>query len=82
MQPHRAAGGFMTYIDKRGWLFRVMQGLGESNFKTRYCKKEWNGKKWKCLTVLPWRKTAEEAEDDLAEYAKNQGMEVVEDAPV
>ena len=60
----------MTYIDKRGWKFRVMPGLCESNYKTRYCKAEWNNK-WRCLTVLPWRKTTWEAE---ASFSKNTAV--------
>lgn len=68
----------MTYIDKRGWKFRVMPGLGESNYKTRYCKTEWDDSKWRCLTVLPWRKTAQEAEEDLKAYAEKHGMKVYE----
>ena len=68
----------MIYIDKRGWMFRVMAGLGESNYKARYCKPEWNGNKWRCLTVLPWRKTAEEAEADLARWAAKKHMRCME----
>lgn len=72
----------MEYIDARGWHYRVMQGLAGS-WKARYRKPNAPGKKnrsdaagWKCVAKLPWRKTKEEAERDLAEYAKCKGMQV------
>ena len=63
------------YRDSRGWLYRVMQGLGEV-WKARYNKPGCSG--WKCVAVLPWRDNPEEAEQDLAEYAHRKKMEVVE----
>ena len=68
----------MIYIDKRGWLFAVMPGLGESNYKARYNKPEWPDEKWKCLTALPWRKSEAEAEADLKAYAEKHGMTAIE----
>lgn len=41
-------------------------------------KTEWDDSKWRCLTVLPWRKTAQEAEEDLKAYAEKHGMKVYE----
>ena len=72
----------MEFIDARGWRYRVMQGL-DGSWKARYRKPDAPGKKkrsdaagWKCVAKLPWRKTKEEAEHDLAEYAACKGMKV------
>ena len=72
----------MEYIDARGWRYRVMQGL-DGSWKGRYRKpdKPWQKSRaddvgWKNVAALPWRKTQEEAERDLAEYAKCKGMQV------
>lgn len=60
-----------TYIDTRSWLYKVMGGLGESNFKARYQKP---GKKgWKCMGKMPWRKSFDEAQSDLNGLAKKKG---------
>jgi hypothetical protein len=56
-----------TYIDKRGWRYKVMGGLGGSDFKARYNKPGKIG--WKCFTVLPWRNSFDEAQADLNTYA-------------
>ncbi|KJR47378.1 hypothetical protein UF75_2222 [Desulfosporosinus sp. I2] len=37
-------------------------------FKARYQKPGKAG--WKCLNILPWRKTFDEAQGDLNDYAK------------
>lgn len=72
----------MEYIDARGWRYRVMQGL-DGSWKGRYRKpdKPWQKSRaddvgWKNVAALPWRKTQEEAERDLAEYAKCKKMQV------
>ncbi|WP_245535205.1 hypothetical protein [Selenomonas infelix] len=72
----------MEYIDARGWRYRVMQGL-DGSWKGRYRKpdKPWQKNRaddvgWKNVATLPWRKTQEEAERDLAEYAKRKEMRV------
>ena len=72
----------MEYIDARGWRYRVMQGL-DGSWKGRYRKpdKPWQKSRaddvgWKNVAALPWRKTQEEAERDLAEYAKCKEMRV------
>lgn len=72
----------MEYIDARGWRYRVMQRL-DGSWKGRYRKpdKPWQKSRaddvgWKIVAALPWRKTQEEAERDLAEYAKCKGMQV------
>ena len=59
------------YIDRRGWKFKVMQGLG-TEFKARYQKPGKTG--WKCVAVLPWRESKAEAELDLDDYAKRHHM--------
>lgn len=62
-----------TYEDKRGWRYKVMQGIGTPPvFKGRYNKLR--GNTWKCVRTLPWRDTREEAEKDLAGYAARHGM--------
>lgn len=72
----------MEYIDARGWRYRVMQGL-DGSWKGRYRKPDEPGQKprdddkgWKCVASLFWRKTKDEAEHDLAVYAKYKGMQV------
>lgn len=62
------------YIDNRGWKYQVMSGLGEGAFKARYQKAEKQGSNgWKCLTSVPWRSTAEEAQADLDRLAAKKG---------
>lgn len=69
----------IVYEDKRGWRYRVMGGLGDSNWKARYIKPGKTG--WHCVATLPWRKTAEEAQADLDELAgrKKWGKVFTED---
>lgn len=57
-----------TYIDSRGWRYKVMSGLGESNYKARYQKPGKSG--WKCMTNMEWRKSFDEAQSDLNSMAK------------
>ena len=64
------------YIDKRGWKFKVMHGLGDV-WKARYNKP--GTRSWKCVAVLPWRWNREDAEDDLEVYAEAHGMKKVEE---
>jgi len=58
-----------------------MQGL-DGSWKARYRKPDAPGKKrpddvgWHGVSALSWRKTAEEAEQDLAEYAKKKAMRI------
>lgn len=62
-----------TYVDKRGWRYRVMGGLGESNYKARYNKPGKPG--WKCMAKLPWRKSFFEAQKDLNLMAEEKGWD-------
>lgn len=61
-----------VYLDKRGWLFKVMPGLGGHEYKARYKKPGKAG--WHCVAVLPWRLLIKRAEEDLEIYAKKKGM--------
>ena len=60
-----------TYFDARGWIYRVMPGLGGDTFKARYRKPD--SSVWKCVATLPWRDTAEEAQADLDQLAARKG---------
>lgn len=62
-----------SYIDNRAWIYRVMSGLGEDNYKARYSKPGKSG--WKCMTNMDWRKSFDEAQADLNEMAKSKGWE-------
>lgn len=62
------------YIDGRGWKYKVMSGIGENRFKTRYQKPEKNGDiGWKGLACVPWRGTFDEAQADLNGLARVRG---------
>lgn len=62
------------YIDNRGWKYQVMSGLGENTYKARYQKPEKHGDYgWKGCTMVPWRKTFEEAQADLDALAMERG---------
>ena len=57
-----------TYIDDRGWKYRVMSGIGENNFKGRYQKPGKSG--WKGMVNIEWRHTFDAAQSDLNAMAK------------
>lgn len=59
-----------TYIDSRGWKYRVMGGLGENNYKARYQKPGKTG--WKCMARMRWCKSFDEAQSDLNVMAKTK----------
>lgn len=62
------------YRDSRGWLYKVMPGLGGNTFKARYHKPGYPQEKaWKCVTTLPWRGSMEEAQADLDQLARAKG---------
>lgn len=67
--------GKTVYVDKRGWKFNVMPGLGVA-YKARYKKPGKTG--WHCVAALPWRDTVEEAEKDLAAWAEKKKMDIVD----
>ena len=68
------AGQPKKYLDKRGWKYQVMPGISANSYKARYQKPDKHGLDgWKCLAKLPWRKTTEEAQDDLDRLAEKKG---------
>lgn len=68
----------IVYIDQRGYKYKVMGGIGPDAFKARYQKPEKTGSNgWKGLASVPWRKTFEEAQADLDEYARKKGWQKV-----
>ena len=83
----------MTYIDNRGWRYRVMRGIPSlprfddwydtsartttTPYKARYKKPGSGG--WKCVRTLPWRDTREAAEKDLTAYAARHHMREVKE---
>ncbi|WP_422447833.1 hypothetical protein [Thermoanaerobacterium sp. DL9XJH110] len=60
-----------TYVDNRGWKYRVMGGIGGDVYKARYQKPEKAG--WHCMRNLEWRKSFDEAQSDLNMLAKAKG---------
>ena len=62
-----------TYKDNREWRYKVMGGLGESNYKARYQKPSKSG--WKCMANMEWRKSFDEAQIDLNAMAKLKGWD-------
>ena len=64
-----------SYIDNRGWKYRVMGGIGQA-FKARYQKAEKQGDSgWKGLSLVPWRANFDAAQADLNILAKEKGWE-------
>lgn len=64
-----------VYRDDRGWCYMVRGGIGQMEFKAFYNKPDRYG--WHGCRALPWRKTEEEAQQDLDEYAKKKGWKRV-----
>lgn len=63
-----------SYIDKRGWKYKVMGGIGPNAYKARYQRPENSGDKgWKGLACVSWRQTEEEAQADLDALAAPRG---------
>lgn len=62
-----------TYIDSRGWKYKVMSGIGENAYKGRYQKPGMTS--WKCMNNLEWRETFDKAQSDLNSMAKLKGWE-------
>lgn len=79
--PHVSPCRFVkSYIDARGWKYKVMSGIGENNFKARYQKPDKHGSVgWKGLAAVPWRQTFDEAQADLNAYAKKKQWREAED---
>lgn len=62
-----------SYIDSRGWKYKVLPGIGKNSFKARYQKPNHiNSNGWKGVASLPWRNTFDEAQADLNALAKSK----------
>lgn len=70
-QPVTPCRFVKSYIDDRGWQYKVVAGIGGSTFKARYFKPAGSG--WKCVPRLPWRASFDEAQGDLNAYARKKG---------
>lgn len=63
-----------SYIDNRGWKYKVMGGIGTDSFKARYQKPEKTGTAgWKGLASVPWRDNFDDAQTDLNNLAQQKG---------
>ena len=64
-----------VYIDKRGWKYKVMPGLGGDMFKARYCKpnKKITYQIYRCCRQFEWRSRFYDAQADLDAYAAAHG---------
>lgn len=65
-----------NYIDERGWRYKVMGGIGQGTYKTRYKKPD--SYSWKCISKLPWRENFDRAQRDLNLLAKSKKWNEVE----
>ena len=63
----------LEFRDRRGWGYRVMPGLADNTFKARYNKDPDKETGWKSMARLPWRKSFDEAQQDLNALAKDRG---------
>ena len=61
------------YENRQGWQFAVRPGYDATDpwYKGVYRKP---GKSWNPITALNWRSAWEEAEKDLAQYARMNGL--------
>jgi len=59
-----------TYVDERGWKYRVMPGIGINTYKARYQKPGKPG--WHGVAKLPWRESFDVAQADLNQLAKEK----------
>lgn len=64
-----------VYRDDRGWTYMVRGGIGQQDFKGFYNKPGKDG--WHGCRALPWRKTYEEAQKDLDDYARKKGWQMM-----
>lgn len=62
-----------SYIDNRGWKYRVMPGLG-TVYKARYQNDTHKGEVgWHGIRQLEWRESFDKAQKDLNALAKKKG---------
>ena len=64
----------IQYLDKKGRLLFVGQGLGENAYGTFYRKKVGGGKHRIKSSYLPIRATREEADADFSKFIKKYGL--------
>lgn len=63
-----------TYIDNRGWLYKVGQGIGYPIvYKGLYQKPGKRG--WKSMASLVWKSSFDDAQSDLNALAKSKGWD-------
>lgn len=63
-----------SYVDSRGWKYRVMSGTGGDNYKARYQRADKHGSDgWHGVTNLPRRNTFDDAQRDLNALAEKRG---------
>lgn len=60
-----------TYVDNRGWKYKVMSGIDQDTYKGRYQRPGKSG--WKCMNNMEWRKTFDKAQSDLNTMAEAKG---------
>lgn len=70
----------MKYLDDNGDLIFVRSGIGEGAYKAFRRKKNPKSGNYreKGLRTVEYKKTVEEAEADLAEYAKKKGWKPID----
>lgn len=60
-----------SYVDQRGWKYKVMNGIGGDNFKVNYNKPGKSG--WHGVKNLPRREFFDQAQADLNQLAEKKG---------
>lgn len=71
----------MKYLDNNGDEIFVRSGIGEGAYKAfrRKINLKSGNYKERGLQTVEYKKTVEEAESDLAEYAKKKGWKPIDD---
>lgn len=68
----------VTWADARGWKYKVMAGLGESNYKGRYQDDKHEGRAgWKGMRQLQWQNSFDKAQEDLNRLATSKGWKPI-----
>lgn len=68
----------VTYMDSRGWKYRVMRKQGDEKFKARYFNPSAAKPKWVPMSSQIWRNSMEEAQADLDAVARKENWQAVE----
>lgn len=75
--PESSRCGFVkTFIDNRGWMYKVGSRIGSDAFKAKYKKPD--KASWKCHGQVPWQDSFDKAQEDLNAYANKKGWMVYE----